>query len=187
MCQRRNQNCNNSNRITSLEVLTSIPAYANIMIPSYAWSLAKAESNRERSGLIEQISKNRRCFTIIWSLDFQQRNCVSFADDFNVLLLNSFFCRGSQLNSVGFSGDLSEPAVLYFSDSEVRHWQANDTSLGATPNPPREEATAIWKEHGHIRCRFAWTIKNTHCCKGSLQRAESRWQNSLSKPSAKEK
>ena len=80
---------------------------------------------------------------MIWSLDSQQRNCFSFADDFNVLLLNSFFCRGSQLNRVGFSGVLSEPAVTYFTDSEVRHWQANDTSLGATPNPPRREATAI--------------------------------------------
>ena len=55
----------------------------------------------------------------------------------------SFFCRVSQLNTVGLSFVLSEPAVLYFTDSEVRQWQAIDTSLGATPKPPRKEAKAI--------------------------------------------
>ena len=54
-----------------------------------------------------------------------------------------FFCRVSKLNTVGLSYVLSEPAVTYFTDSEVRHWQANDTSLGATPKPPRKEAKAI--------------------------------------------
>ena len=118
--------------------MTSITAYVNIIIPSHAGVLAKTESNRERSDLIEKQSENRRCFTIIWSLDSGQRNCFSFADDFNALLLNSFFCRGSQINSVGFSGVLSELAVLYFSDSEVRHWQANDTSLGGDPQSPKK-------------------------------------------------
>ena len=54
-----------------------------------------------------------------------------------------FFCRVSKLNTVGLSYVLSEPAVLYFTDSEVRQWQAIDTSLGATPKPPRKEAKAI--------------------------------------------
>ena len=57
--------------------------------------------------------------------------------------LFSFFCRVSKLNIVGFSFVFFEPAVFYFTDSEVRHWQANDTSLGATPKPPRKEAKAI--------------------------------------------
>ena len=70
-------------------------------------------------------------------------SCVSFADDFIVLLCISFFCRVSQLNTVGFSFVFFEPAVLYFTDSEVRQWQAIDTSLGATPKPPRKEAKAI--------------------------------------------
>ena len=57
--------------------------------------------------------------------------------------LFSFFCRVSKLNTVGFIICFFEPAVLYFTDSEVRQWQAIDTSLGATPKPPRKEAKAI--------------------------------------------
>ena len=57
--------------------------------------------------------------------------------------LFSFFCRVSKLNTVRFSFVFFEPAVLYFTDSEVRQWQAIDTSLGATPKPPRKEAKAI--------------------------------------------
>ena len=62
---------------------------------------------------------------------------------FMICSLFSFFCRVSKLNTVGLSFVLYEPAVTYFTDSEVRQWQAIDTSLGATPKPPRKEAKAI--------------------------------------------
>ena len=126
------------------------------------------EYDRERSDLIEQISKNRRCFTIIWSLDSHQRNFFSFADDFNVLLVNSFFCRGSQLNSVGFSGVLSELAVLYFSDSEVRHWQANDTSLRGDPQAPKEGGESHLKRTRSHQVSFRLNDKEYALLQGKL-------------------
>ena len=73
-----------------------------------------------------------------------RESCVSFADDFNDLFIILFLLSGFHSSTQsGLSFVLSEPAVLYFTDSEVRQWQAIDTSLGATPKPPRKEAKAI--------------------------------------------
>ena len=60
----------------------------------------------------------KRLFGVLIS---NRGSCVSFADDFNDLFI----------------------ILFYFTDSEVRQWQAIDTSLGATPKPPRKEAKAI--------------------------------------------
>ena len=62
----------------------------------------------------------KRLFGVLIS---NRGSCVSFADDFNDLFVILFLLSGS--------------------DSEVRQWQAIDTSLGATPKPPRKEAKAI--------------------------------------------
>ena len=82
----------------------------------------------------------KRLFGVLIS---NRGSCVSFADDFNDLLVILFLLSGFKAQHSRFIICLSEPAVTYFTDSEVRHWQANDTSLGATPKPPRKEAKAI--------------------------------------------
>ena len=68
---------------------------------------------------------------------------VSFADDFNDLFVILFLLSGFKAQHSRVYHLFFEPAVLYFTDSEVRQWQAIDTSLGATPKPPRKEAKAI--------------------------------------------
>ena len=68
---------------------------------------------------------------------------VSFADDFNDLFIILFLLSGFKAQHSRFIICFFEPAVFYFTDSEVRQWQAIDTSLGATPKPPRKEAKAI--------------------------------------------
>ena len=90
--------------------------------------------------IFQIIGGDKRLFGVLIS---NRGSCVSFADDFNDLfiilfLLSGFTAQHSRVYHLFF-----EPAVLYFTDSEVRQWQAIDTSLGATPKPPRKEAKAI--------------------------------------------
>ena len=94
----------------------------------------------------EALSKNqltggaKRLFGVLIS---NRGSCVSFADDFNDLFIILFLLSGFTAQHSRFIICFFEPAVTYFTDSEVRQWQAIDTSLGATPKPPRKEAKAI--------------------------------------------
>lgn len=82
----------------------------------------------------------KRLFGVLIS---NRGSCVSFADDFNDLFVILFLLSGFKAQHVGLSFAFLNPLYFYFTDSEVRQWQAIDTSLGATPKPPRKEAKAI--------------------------------------------